>query len=139
MSEANKTQVGGSHYKVGDLPEHWDLARMYQWDPMQYQITKYVMRWKTKHPDIAKKLQDLEKARHFLDKYIEDYKAWLPSVPDRFTPADPNKLGAEVLSNEHWSCEGYYGDGTNLYKCRRCRAELRQPLIPPPHSCENPT
>lgn len=69
---ANERQVGGNHYKHGDEPEHWDLAIMYSWDCFQYQITKYVMRWKEKHTTFDERLDDLRKARHFLDKYIEN-------------------------------------------------------------------
>lgn len=85
-SFAHKNQVGGSHYDMGDNPQHWDLAIMYQWDPFQYQITKYVMRWKDKGDTDAKKLEDLKKARSFLDKYIENYEKFLPHVLITATP-----------------------------------------------------
>lgn len=63
---ANDHQVGGSHYKTEGLPEHWDLVNLFGWDYFQGQITKYLMRWRKKNG-----LEDLEKARHYLDKYIE--------------------------------------------------------------------
>ena len=66
MSKANDFQVGGSHYKTASGREHWDLVEEFNLDYFQGQITKYVMRWKDKNG-----LQDLQKARHFLDKYIE--------------------------------------------------------------------
>lgn len=72
MSYDHGTQVGGNHYSKGDLPQHWDLAVWYRWDPFQYQITKYVMRWKDKFPTREKRLEDLKKARNFLDKYIQE-------------------------------------------------------------------
>lgn len=62
---ANERQVGGSHYKSMPL-EHWDLSVLYGWDPFQYQITKYVMRWRDKNG-----IQDLEKVVHFAQKYVE--------------------------------------------------------------------
>jgi Protein of unknwon function (DUF3310) len=62
---ANDRQVGGSHYKTGG-EEHWDRVARLQLDYFQGQITKYVERWKKKNG-----LEDLHKARHFLDKYIE--------------------------------------------------------------------
>jgi len=62
---ANDIQVGGDHYKIGG-EEHWDRVYRLQLDYFQGQITKYVERWKDKNG-----LQDLKKARHFLDKYIE--------------------------------------------------------------------
>jgi hypothetical protein len=39
-------------------------------DYFQAQITKYVMRWDKKNG-----LQDLEKAQHFLEKYIEEIQS----------------------------------------------------------------
>ena len=61
---ANDRQVGGSHY-AGTF-QHWDIVDEFQLDYFQGQITKYVMRWKKKNG-----MQDLEKAKHFLEKYIE--------------------------------------------------------------------
>jgi hypothetical protein len=66
---ANERQVGGDHYKIMPI-EHWDLAAMFSWDPFQYQITKYVMRWRDKNG-----VQDLEKVVHFAQKYVEVEKA----------------------------------------------------------------
>jgi len=61
---ANLHQVGGEHYK--NPVQHWDWVASNELDYFQGQITKYVARWKKKGG-----IQDLEKARHFLDKYIE--------------------------------------------------------------------
>lgn len=66
---ANDRQVGGSHYG-GGTQQHWDMVVQHDLDYFQGQITKYVMRWKAKNG-----LQDLEKAQHFLEKYIEEIKA----------------------------------------------------------------
>lgn len=65
-AEANRRQVGGSHYRTESGRQHWDLVNEFGLDYFQGQITKYVMRWRDKNG-----VQDLEKARHFLDKYIE--------------------------------------------------------------------
>lgn len=65
MAKANDRQVGGSHYKKGG-EEHWDRAWRLNYDPFQYIITKWLERWRDKGG-----LQDLQKARHALDKYIE--------------------------------------------------------------------
>lgn len=62
---ANDQQIGGHHYKVGG-EEHWDRVHRLGLDYFQAQITKYVERWKKKNG-----VEDLRKARHFLDKYIE--------------------------------------------------------------------
>jgi Protein of unknwon function (DUF3310) len=70
MANANDRQVGGNHYNHGDKPQHWDLVAIYDWDYFQGQITKYVMRWRDKGG-----IQDLEKAGHVLQKYIEVERA----------------------------------------------------------------
>ena len=62
---ANDRQVGGDHYKR-EGREHWDIVAEFDLDYFQGQITKYVMRWKEKNG-----VQDLEKAHHFLEKYLE--------------------------------------------------------------------
>lgn len=42
-----------------------------------------------------------------------------------------------TASNEHWTNEGYYGDDTELYKCRACGATQRHRGTPAqPHGCE---
>jgi hypothetical protein len=74
---ANDRQVGGDHYrKHGATGEqHWDrIARLYGPASFPYfagQITAYVERYRDKNG-----VQDLEKARHFLDKLIELEKGW---------------------------------------------------------------
>jgi len=65
MGTANETQIGGTHYKTGG-EEHWDRVHRLGLDYFQGQITKYVERWRLKNGT-----EDLHKARHFLDKYIE--------------------------------------------------------------------
>lgn len=67
---ANERQVGGDHYRKHGHLQHWDVVAHFGLDYFQAAITKYVMRWKDKGG-----LQDLEKARHYLDKYIELIKA----------------------------------------------------------------
>lgn len=62
---ANDKQVGGTHYKAGDV-EHWDMVVHFKLDYFQGQITKYVMRWREKGG-----VKDLEKAQHVLEKYLE--------------------------------------------------------------------
>jgi hypothetical protein len=61
---ANERQVGGKHYGKGF--QHWDFVDAQNLDYFQGQITKYVCRWKDKNG-----VEDLEKAKHFLEKYIE--------------------------------------------------------------------
>lgn len=72
---ANDRQEGGTHYQkgAGFCPnceheiQHWDLVSMYGWTYLEAQVIKYIMRWRRKNG-----VQDLQKARHFLDKLIEE-------------------------------------------------------------------
>lgn len=66
MTKANDYQVDGTHYQQKGTIQHWDYAASNNFDYFQGQITKYVTRWKKKNG-----LKDLEKARHFIEKYIE--------------------------------------------------------------------
>jgi hypothetical protein len=61
---ANDKQVGGEHYNA--FIQHWDYVVANELDYFQAQITKYVTRWKKKNG-----MTDLQKAQHFLEKYIE--------------------------------------------------------------------
>ena len=153
---ANKVQVGGDHYKVGG-EEHWDRVDRLGLDYFQGQITKYVERWKLKNG-----VEDLKKARHFLDKYIElntdpgnpepmgngpkgvfntpleDAILFGPmSGTGALSPMDvrgPDAFAAAVKPS------GYVGfvyeGGTaewDLYKCNACRTEVKTPVGKPPH------
>lgn len=64
-SVANLGQVGGSHYKRQAI-QHWDYVLANNIPYMEAQVIKYVSRWRVKNG-----VQDLEKARHFLEKLIE--------------------------------------------------------------------
>ena len=66
---ANDNQVGGTHYK--DVPpgeeQHWDMMwRLYGEAWFVGNVTKYVLRYRKKNG-----VEDLKKARHYLDKLIE--------------------------------------------------------------------
>lgn len=133
MSNANETQVGGDHYRQnGEKLQHWDLAVHFQWDPFQYQITKYVMRWKDKHPTHEERLEDLQKAAHFLQKYIEVAAQYDAKDAPPIRARDEGEL-AKRHSNDDWQVEGYFGDLTQHYRCRHCREIVRA------HSLEEAT
>lgn len=67
MSEANKGQVGGSHYKA-DF-QHWDWTELCHLGYMEGQITRYVLRWYKKDG-----IQDLDKALHYVEKLMEMHR-----------------------------------------------------------------
>lgn len=70
---ANEIQIGGNHYrKYGDL-QPWDLWEIWNLNPFQASILKHVVRYRDKLG-----IQDLQKARHYLDKLIEIERGKLP-------------------------------------------------------------
>lgn len=62
---ANEVQVGGDHYKKNVI-QPWDYITSNQLGYLEGNIVKYVSRWKDKGGR-----QDLEKAKHYLDKLLE--------------------------------------------------------------------
>lgn len=141
---ANAVQVGGSHYKTNHGLQHWDMVNMFNLDYFQGQITKYVFRWKSKNG-----LQDLQKAAHFLQKYMElnAHMGETKPVPAPEQDRDPTpaevvemiKLGKPIPaqdSNTWWQFEGAFGDGTCLFSCRVCKHQHRAAAAPGhPHGC----
>lgn len=65
LVNVNKRQVGGKHYQKQKI-QHWDYVIANNIPYMEGQIIKYTSRWRDKNG-----LEDLHKARHFLDKLIE--------------------------------------------------------------------
>lgn len=65
MSEANKRQVGGEHYKGTDY-EVWDYLVDHRFRYLDGSIVKYVCRWRRKGG-----LDDLRKAAHCAEKLVE--------------------------------------------------------------------
>ncbi len=66
---ADATQVGGSHYKDKAV-QPWDYIVANGLGYLEGNVVKYISRYKEKNG-----LQDLEKARHYLDKLIEVERA----------------------------------------------------------------
>jgi hypothetical protein len=176
-NDLNKEQVGGDHYKTRgavslheineyakklgiDSIQHWDLAVLFGWDPYQYQITKYVMRWKDK--DGAK---DLKKGLHFHQKYVAIAEAdalpskwaiaeaptydgriekrygrvgdqeWVAtrSRTDAITRMEEPRLYPNVDPLSGWVNAQFEGSDANgsLWRCRRCHESFRSPV----HAC----
>lgn len=67
VKSAFAVQVGGDHYKVMQI-QPVEFATANKLDFFQKDILKYITRRKG---DKAKRLEDLGKARHYLDMYIE--------------------------------------------------------------------
>ena len=65
MSTANEIQIGGDHYKEKTI-QPWDFIAANELGYFEGNIVKYVSRWRDKGG-----INDLKKARHYLDKLIE--------------------------------------------------------------------
>lgn len=61
---ANDKQVAGTHYQTPI--QVWDFIAANELDWFQGTIVKYITRWHMKGG-----IEDLKKAKHVLDKYIE--------------------------------------------------------------------
>lgn len=62
---ANEDQIGGGHYRRGKI-EVWDAILDWKLGYLEGNIVKYVARYREKNG-----VEDLRKARHYLDKLIE--------------------------------------------------------------------
>ena len=62
---ANEQQIGGAHYAVKAI-QPWDFIIANNIGYLEGNIIKYISRWKDKGG-----IQDLEKAKHFIDLLIE--------------------------------------------------------------------
>jgi hypothetical protein len=62
---ASRTQIGGTHYSKLKI-QPWDYVAANDLGYFEGSVVKYVTRWRDKGG-----VEDLKKARHFLDKLIE--------------------------------------------------------------------
>lgn len=65
MNDANAIQYGGTHYK-NKAVQPWDYIAANNLGYFEGNVVKYVSRWRDKGG-----IDDLHKARHYLDKLIE--------------------------------------------------------------------
>lgn len=72
VKKANETQIGGDHYKAKDGgEEHWDRVARLGLNYFQACATKYIERCYLKAKQPYYTIEDLKKAKHFIDKLIE--------------------------------------------------------------------
>lgn len=72
-ASANDRQVGGSHYRKGEL-QHWDIVDRFGVPYLEGVGSKYPLRWREKGG-----VEDLEKTLHYIDKILEspaDHPRW---------------------------------------------------------------
>ena len=65
MSNADARQTGGGHYKALE-PQPWNVITAWGLGFLDGNVLKYISRWRHKNG-----VEDLRKARHYLDKLIE--------------------------------------------------------------------
>jgi len=86
---ANDTQIGGKHYVTQQI-QCWDYVHRNGIGFLAGCVIKYVSRYKTKNG-----VEDLKKARHFLDKLIEEEERdLLPRMSEAGTAAGLQSSGA---------------------------------------------
>ena len=73
--DTDKKHVGGRHYKETEF-QHWNVTYERGWCYLVGSATKYLWRLGRKG-DEAKKLEDVEKAIHYLEKKAEQLRAEL--------------------------------------------------------------
>lgn len=93
--DVNSFQVGGSHYQGEYTQQHWDYCWERRFDPFQYVITKYVERHRRKNG-----LEDLEKAQHYLAKYIDLLKIEKARMDAAQTAAAPAATTGAATASE---------------------------------------
>lgn len=95
---ANDIQVGGEHYKMDIEP--WDAIHSWGLGYFDGTAVKYLARWKKKNG-----VQDLQKAKHFIEKLIEVETAVF---------YDKDSLNQDAEEAEYQASEAYhqgYRDG----------------------------
>jgi len=97
---STQQQVGGSHYKDMSIqPIEFIVANDIPY--REANVIKYIVRWRNKNG-----LEDLLKARHYIDMLIEEYENEPTRVLEangasRNTVSLANQLGDDYLYNYH--------------------------------------
>lgn len=113
--KANKTQIAGQHYRASI--QTWDYILAHDLGFLEGNVIKYVTRYKKKDG-----LQDLLKAKHYLDKLIEVENERLCRASDTDEPSKQTIAGIVAES------EARYGRraGSNVAYREQVIAELHQ-------------
>lgn len=106
MSEANKTQVAGTHYR-SDY-QHWDFVCDTKMHYLLGCASKYLTRWREKNG-----VEDLKKSRHYYQKAKEmNIKSWqndtVAAMYNRFIMS--NSMGQSEASVMKFAAAGLYDD-----------------------------
>jgi hypothetical protein len=117
MSEANKFQVDGSHYKTAY--EHWDYALDAGLGVLEYAATKHLERYDKK----GEALIDLQKARHYVQKLTENVTVVALLCPrDRFPLSYLREVAKRFIDANNIS--GAAADAVMYLTCWQTRKAL---------------
>lgn len=120
-SANDRPMVGGNHYRAcGNALQHWDLAAHFGWDYLQGQCIKYLMRWKDKNG-----LDDLKKAAHYLEKYIEVEEAKQTQQDTEEKAAMKEPFDRIITPYAGGSDHEWAPDGPKFKKCAICGVTTR--------------
>lgn len=128
VSKANERQVAGTHYR-GAAIQHWDYAAANGLDYFEGQITKYVCRWRKKWPTAKGRLDDIEKALHFAEKFAE-----VTDDPARTRVADQPKYTSYISAVHFCNAQELSADDSyaivtlELYRLRGDRGFLHSAI-----------
>ena len=93
MSKVNDYQVGGNHYQ-GAKYQHWDIVADHNLNYFEAQILRYVMRCRKK----KNMVEDLKKAKQFIEKYIELVEEGRIEDP---TTKKPQEMHQEAMQKQY--------------------------------------
>lgn len=86
---ANDKQVGGGHYQQYGGIQPWDTFMRWNLNPFAAHIIPYIVRYRDKPGSngapagsVEAKIEQLEKARHFLEKWIEEEERLIPTLTE---------------------------------------------------------
>ena len=142
---ANSYQVGGTHYQ--SVYQHWDLAADLDMGWVEYQVTKYVTRNRSKNGKV-----DAEKALHFLQKGLELARfngrlhagRW-PTSEQLLRYGDANKLNPRerqiIFRMLTWSTADVLSVVESLLRMLidECYPPKQAARVPAPHSDQSTT
>lgn len=102
---ANDKQVGGQHYSAKAI-QPWDYITSNNLGYLEGNVVKYVSRWKEKNG-----VEDLLKAKHYLEKLIELQSPQHHSPPVHKGSDDMNREIEKLLREENTMLRSHINNG----------------------------
>lgn len=94
--KANDVQIGGIHYKQAKY-QPWDVIEDWGLGFLDGNAVKYLARWRNKNG-----LEDLRKARHYLDKLIELEESKIDALLKSTQKPQKAAIEPQTLADEDW-------------------------------------